>query len=52
MPDLRTEWLKRGKVVIPRTSPPEQLDGLRATFEVLVRRQCDRWHHERETATI
>ena len=50
MPDLRTQLLERGYVIIPRTIPPDRLDGLRATFEVLVRRQFDRWQRERDAA--
>ena len=50
MPDFRDQLLDQGYVIIPRTIPPERLDGLRATFEVLVRRQFDRWRRERDAA--
>ena len=50
MSDLRTQLLEQGFVIIPRTIPPERLDGLRASFEVLVGRQFDRWQSERDAA--
>ena len=50
MPDLRAQLLEQGYVIIRRTIPPERLDGLRATFEILVRRQFDRWRRERDAA--
>jgi len=50
MPDLRAQLLDQGYVIIPRTVSPERLDGLRASFEVLVRRQFDRWRRERDAA--
>jgi len=50
MPDFRAQLLDQGYVIIPRTISPERLDGLRASFEVLVRRQFDRWRRERDAA--
>ena len=50
MPDLRSELAEQGYVIIRRTIPPERLDGLRETFEVLVGRQFDRWRRERDAA--
>ena len=50
MPDLRSKLAEQGYVIIPRTIPPERLDGLRATFETLVGRQFDRWRRERNAA--
>ncbi len=48
MPDPRDQLLERGYVIIPRTIPPARLDGLRATFEVLLWRQFDQWQRERD----
>jgi len=50
MPDLRAQLLEQGYVIIRRTIPPERLDGLRATFEILIGRQFDRWRRERDAA--
>ena len=48
--DLRPELAEHGYVIIRQTIPPERLDGLRATYEVLVERQFDRWRRERDAA--
>ncbi|MCY3784836.1 MAG: phytanoyl-CoA dioxygenase family protein [Chloroflexi bacterium] len=50
MPDLQSELAEHGYVIIRRTIPPERLNGLRATFEILVERQFDRWRRERDAA--